>query len=82
MREAQSKAEKQIASLTAATERSESLPREALHDRVRRLGVICEELEQAVNERVSLSRSTMQRWRYESRSLLRELRDVPAGITV
>jgi stearoyl-CoA desaturase (delta-9 desaturase) len=81
MREARSKAEKRLAGLATVKERGESLTWEALHDRVRRLGVICDELEQAVSDRVSLSRSKMQRWRDETRAILRELREVPAEMT-
>lgn len=79
MREARAQAEKCLAGLSAAGKSGPTGSRGTLHDRVRRLGVICDELEQAVRDRVELSRSTLERWRGETRSLLRELRSVSTG---
>jgi hypothetical protein len=79
MREARAQAERRLAGLAAVGESGPSGSGSTLHDRVRQLGVICDELEQAVRDRVELSRSTLERWRGETRSLLRELRSVSTG---
>jgi len=82
MREARAQAERRLAGLSAVGESGPSVSGGTLHDRVRQLGVICDELEQAVRDRVELSRSTLERWRGETRSLLRELRSVSTdGLT-
>lgn len=79
MREARAQAQRRLPGLAAA---GESVPPGSgctLHERVQRLGVICDELEHAVRNRVELSRGNLERWRGETRSLLRELRSVPTG---